>query len=184
MSTILMWVIAVFMFAVGGYTGYANWTGYMKSKKAKKQFIENNLEAKTEYISRFRPWLFLILGVICLGLSIFMAVVNAQLSYSDRYAQVCVYVGLAVFCVAMAGQAFMDSEIVYDDDAFMLESTPIRFRNISKVEIAKGWFGGATLVLSGNKQQVVAKTVARWIQKSFLQWKQEKKAAKKRKGRG
>lgn len=179
MSNLLMWIVAVFMIAIGSYTGYINWTTWKKAKDAKARFLQNNPGAKTVLVSRSRPWWFAALAALSLGLSLFITVANLDFKPAVRYSQVFVYLGLGIFSLAMVGQALTDSEIVYSQDAFMLVTEPIRFRNVNKVEVTKGILSPCTMTLAGNKEEVLPKTVARWLSAQLQTWKKEKKAAKR-----
>lgn len=128
---------------------------------------------------RSRPWWFAALAALSLGLSLFITVANLDFKPAVRYSQVFVYLGLGIFSLAMVGQALTDSEIVYSQDAFMLVTEPIRFRNVNKVEVTKGILSPCTMTLAGNKEEVLPKTVARWLSAQLQTWKKEKKAAKR-----
>ena len=179
MSNVLMWIIAVFMIAIGVYSGYQNLRDWKRSKEVKAVFLKNNKDAKTVLVSRSRAWWFAGLSLVSLLLAVFLGTANLDLGASVRFSQVAVYIGLAVFSGAMVFQALMDSEVVYSSDAFVLTTEIIRFRNIIRLEVPKKGFWSFTkpcfMVLSGNKEESIPKTVGRWLEGAVAVWKKERK---------
>ena len=183
MSNILMWIIAVFMIVIGAYTGYQNLKAWNQSKEVKAAFLKNNKDAKTVLISRSRAGGFVGLSAVSFALAIFLGVANLDFEPSVRFSQVAVYLGLGVFSGAMVFQALMDSEVVYSSDAFVLATEVIRFRNINRLEVPKKGFWSFTkpcfMVLAGNKEESIPKTVGRWLEGAMVTWKKERKETRR-----
>ena len=77
----------------------------------------------------------------------------------------------------------MDSEVVYSSDAFVLATEVIRFRNINRLEVPKKGFWSFTkpcfMVLAGNKEESIPKTVGRWLEGAMVTWKKERKETRR-----
>lgn len=174
---IFFWIVAVLLVGIGGFTGYMNWKGYFEARKAREQYLKSHSDARIVRLGRGRIWAYSIMLAACVGLAIMIFVMPASTPdlEQNRLSQGLVYVGLAVFSLAMLGEAAMDEEVVSTPDSFLYESDIIRFKNLRTVNIGKGMFKNSFLVLNQGKEIPVSKKTAMWVDAEHEDWKRTRK---------
>lgn len=174
---IFFWVIAILLVGIGGYTGYLNWKGYLDAKKAREQFLKNHQDAKPVKIGQMRVWAYGLMVIACIGLSIAIFVMPASSAELEntRISQGLVYVGLAVFSIAMLGEAMMDETVISTPDGFLYESDVIRFKNIRSITVGKGMFKNSVIILNQAKEYPVSKKMAMWADAEYADWKRTRR---------
>lgn len=175
--TIFFWVVAILLVGLGGFTGYTNWKIYFEARKAREAFKAGHPDAQTHRQSSLRLWLYMIMLGACIGFAIMILFVplSDPSQEESRYAQAVVYVGLAIFAIAMLGEALADHEIFYTPDGFLYEADIIRYKSIRTVTVQKGLFKNSSLALSNGKDLTVSKSTAAWIEEHFQEWKKTKR---------
>lgn len=183
MSTIIFWVLGAVVLVFGGYSNYTNWKTYFASKREKEIFMKNHHDAKVAIVGKNRIWLCWAGAALCLGLASFMAMATqTDMDAAQRYSMSLVYFSLCVYLVAMAIEATTVSRICYTPEGFMYADTYRRYKQINGVEVG-GWVFKSSFIHFGNKEQVaVPKSLAVWVQESWVDWKKAKDA-KRKKGR-
>lgn len=184
MSDMLFWLIAIVMIALGAWTNYMNWSMYFKAKKAKETFLQNHKDSEISYVSKNRWIWFVLLAIVCIAFCIILSTQDtASLSGASRWSQVGVYAGLAIFSIALIPESIMDAKIVHCPDGFMYENEYIRYRNINKIEIGNGFFKATTMYMAGAKETAIPKNIAKWVLPKWEEYKAERSARRKRKGK-
>ncbi|MCF0258552.1 MAG: hypothetical protein HUJ54_01715 [Erysipelotrichaceae bacterium] len=183
MSDALFWVIAAIIGVIGGFTGYTNWKQYKASREAKEVFLKNHKNAEVIQLSKGRIWLFAGLAVVCIALVIILGFVPMpNMTDNTRWSQLVVYAGLGVFCVAMIPECVMSSTIVASPDGFMYGDYYFRYKHVQGIIHSGNVFKSDKIILTGNKEEIIPKGVAKWAEERFFEWKERRKEAK-RKGR-
>lgn len=182
---IFFWVIAILLIAFGLFMNYTNWKVWLASRKAKEQFCQNHKDAKIIVLGKYRPWLFLLLTAACIVFGCIILFASSNLPADSRYSQGMVYLGLAIFGIAMFAEALTDSRVASGPDGFMFESEYIRYKNIRTVQVGKGFFKGSMLMMNGTKEVPVNKTLAKWTEEQLAAWQKNRKEQRRgRYGRG
>lgn len=170
------WIIALMLVGMGGFTGYSNWKTYFKAREVREQFLKTHSDAQVIKNGRVRLWIYIAMCIFCIaiGIMIFVMPVNAMAA-STKLAQGVVYFGIAIFAVAMIGEALMDDQIIVSEDVMVFEDQIIRFKNIRSITIGKGWFKSSYLVLSQGKELPIDKKTAQRIETLWSEWKKNRK---------
>ncbi|MCF0245974.1 MAG: hypothetical protein HUJ55_04030 [Ileibacterium sp.] len=181
MSDALFWVVAAIIVAMGVFSNYTNWKQYKASKEAKEIFMKNHKDAEVTELPKTRVWLFAGLCVLCLGLAVLMSVVKSEeMSESTRWSQVLVYAGLSVFCFAMVPEALMDAKLVHTPDGFMYGDFYFRFKHMVGIVQSHNFLKSDKAILTGNKEEIIPKPVAKWAEPALLEYQARRKAARKK----
>lgn len=176
---ILFWVIGALLVGFGLFMNYTNWRVWSESKKSKEQFLKNHQDSKSITIGKYRPWLFLLMVGACVGFGIVIMTSGSSLSDDSRYSQALVYLGLAIFGLAMYAEALTDSKVVYCPDGFQFETEYIRYKNIRHIQIGKGFFKGCMIMMNANKEIPVSKSIAQFAQEQYDLWQKTRKEQRK-----
>lgn len=172
---LFFWIIAALLAAIGIYMNYRNWKTYFESRKAKEVFLKNHPDSRTVKMGTAAPWVYLAMCVVCVLLSIFLFTAQELEGTDSQVSQGAVYLGLAIFALAMMAESLTDSKVAVCPEGYMVESEYIRWKSIRTVTVGKGLFKSSSVTMFGGKEEPVTKSMAKWVEEELNTWKASRK---------
>jgi len=165
-------LLVVIIIGYGLFVMFTNIKRYVKCTKAKKEFLETT----KEQIEVFSDALIWCVGCIVVTMLIAFALVYEIQNTKDELS-IATYTFAILFLLSMISEFLIKRTILFSDTGFFYEETFHRFRNVRKIERAKGMFVRYEVQIASNKQ-IVPKKIGNLLMKHYEDYKKEKKKRK------